>query len=152
MGTRPSNHHLTSNESRPCQGLKASVEVFLVFSSPGFLLAPAQHKASPRGSEEVGWEPLLRSQVKQAIFSGPCRPGLELVGRIPSIPSITGLARTCQQLRVAPGWGMLGLLRSYIMRAGLGFAWGSFGLCKGLISRMLLGGFQVQDAVARVSG
>ena len=46
-------------------------------------------------------------------------------GRIPSIPSITGLARA--------GFGrLLGLLRSYIMRAGLGFVWGSFGHCKGL--------------------
>ena len=27
--------------------------------------------------------------------------------------------------------------------AGLGFVWGSFGLSKGLISRMLLGGFKV---------
>ena len=39
--------------------------------------------------------------------------------------------------------GLLGLLRSYIIRAGLGFAWGSFRLCKGLISRMLLGGVKV---------
>ena len=28
------------------------------------------------------------------------------------------------------------------MRAGLGFVWGAFRLCKGLISRMLLGGFK----------
>ena len=29
------------------------------------------------------------------------------------------------------------------MRAGLGLAWGSFRLCKGLMSRMLLGRFKV---------
>ena len=39
---------------------------------------------------------------------------------------------------------MLGLLRSYIMRAGFGVVvWGSFWLCKGLIPRMLLGGLKV---------
>ena len=33
-------------------------------------------------------------------------------------------------------------LAEILMRAGLGFVWGSFRRGKGLISRMLLGGFQ----------
>ena len=33
------------------------------FTSPGFVLAPAQHKASLMSHKEVGWEPLLRFQV-----------------------------------------------------------------------------------------
>ena len=40
-------------------------------------------------------------------------------------------------------WLVIVRFGEVLMRAGLGFVWGSFGLDKGLISRMLLGSFNV---------
>ena len=46
--------------------------------------------------------------------------------------------------RVARGWfGVSVGLAEVLLRAGLGFVWGSFRPSQGLISRMLLGGFKV---------
>ena len=54
------------------------------------------------------------------------------------------LALIWWQFRVDRGWfGVSVGLAEIIMRAGLGFVWGSFSLGKGPICRMLLGGFQV---------
>ena len=48
------------------------------------------------------------------------------------------------QFRVDRGWfGVSVGLAEILMRAGLGFVWGSFSLGKGPICRMRLGGFQV---------
>ena len=48
------------------------------------------------------------------------------------------------QFRVDRGWfGVSAGLAEILMRAGLGFVWGSFSLGKGPICRMRLGGFQV---------
>ena len=48
------------------------------------------------------------------------------------------------QFRVDRGWfGVSVGLAEILMRAGLGFVWGSFSLAKGPICRMRLGGFQV---------
>ena len=74
-----------------------------------------------------------------------------MLGLASRIASITGLTRTRAaywliwwQFRVDRGWfGVSVGLAEELMRAGLGFVWGSFCLGKGPICRMRLGGFQV---------
>ena len=75
----------------------------------------------------------------------------QLGGRIPSISSISGFLSRLRmghdliwwQFRVDRGWfGVSVGLAEILMRAGLGFVWGSFSLGKGPICRMRLGWFQ----------
>ena len=72
-----------------------------------------------------------------AVFSGG-----QVWAASPASPASFGLGLPIGF--VAQGWfgRVMSLLRSYIVRAGLGFVWGSFRLGKGLICRMLLGGFE----------
>ena len=104
------------------------------------LPAPDQHRASliSCGSKEVGWEPLL---VSPSWGSGWWAASPESLASLRLGPFGFDLVafQSCSRLV----WGELGLLRSYIMRAGLGLVLGSFRLGKGLISRMHLGGFEV---------
>ena len=93
----------------------------------------------------VGWWGLLVGCLVSRLFGWSVGWLVSWAAASPASPASLGLGLpigfdlVAIQMLLRAGFGRVsGLLRSYIMRAGLGYVWGSFRLCKGLISRMLI--------------